>query len=271
MNLGSYLAEPELVGLDIEDPDRIRLHLKILARKRMIREVFEEFYHQCIRLDRKYLGKVEGKQVEVGAGISFFKTLYPDVLVTDIKPAHHLDMVLDAQSTPFGNETVRAVYGINCFHHFPAPAAFFNELLRILKPGGGAILIEPYHGPAASLLYRRLFSSESFEKADPHWDSMERGAMRGANQALSYIVFRRDQRLFEKQFPELEIVHSAPLRNYLRYFLSGGLNFRQLLPDVTIPLLKFMEISLIPLGRITALHHVIVLRRRNLMRHRESA
>jgi SAM-dependent methyltransferase len=155
------------------------------------------------------------------------------------------------------------IYGINCFHHFPVPETFFQELLRVVKPGGGTILIEPYYGPLASLLYKKLFASESFDKQDPHWGSTGRGIMRGANQALSYIVFRRDRAVFERQFPDLEIVHTAPLHNYLRYFLSGGLNFRQLLPDFAIPLLKLTEMVMIPVERLTALHHILVLRKRN--------
>jgi SAM-dependent methyltransferase len=263
VSLGSFLSEPELAGLDIEDPDRINRHLKILSRKRMIREVFEEFYHQCMRLDQKYFGSVSGKRIEVGAGISFFKKLCAEVMITDINPAPHLDRVLDAQATGLEDQSVRAIYGINCFHHFPAPEMFFKELLRIVKPGGGSILIEPYYGPLASLLYKKLFASESFDKEDPIWSSMGRGVMRGANQALSYIVFRRDRAAFERQFPDLEIIYAAPLRNYVRYFLSGGLNFRQLLPDFAIPLLKLTETAMIPLERITALHHILVLRKRN--------
>jgi hypothetical protein len=54
--------------------------------------------------------------------------------------------------------------------------------------------------------------------------------MEGANQALSYIVFERDRERFERLFPDLEIVEQSWIANYPRYLLSGGLNFRQLLP-----------------------------------------
>ena len=36
----------------------------------------------------------------------------------------------------------------------------------------------------------------------------------------------------------LEIVRQRPLNNYLRYLVSGGLNFRPLLPEAAIPLLR---------------------------------
>jgi len=55
--------------------------------------------------------------------------------------------------------------------------------------------------------------------------------MEGANQALSYIVFKRDVHLFLKKYPQLELVEQKVFSNYLRYLLSGGLNFRQILPS----------------------------------------
>ena len=86
--------------------------------------------------------------------------------------------------------------------------------------------------------------------------------MTGANQALSYIVFNRDKARFQKLFPQLEIIYHAPLTNQIRYLLSGGLNFRQLVPDVLNGPLKGLEMLLAPLARMLALHHVLVLRKR---------
>jgi hypothetical protein len=130
-----------------------------------------------------------------------------------------------------------------------------------VKPGGGIILIEPYHGLFASFLFKRLFRTEGFDKSMPGWNVPMDGPMNGANQALSYVVFDRDWALFAKRYPQLEIVHQAPLTNYVRYLVSGGLNFRQLAPNFLIPVLKLVEALLSPLRRHLALHHVIVVRR----------
>jgi hypothetical protein len=86
--------------------------------------------------------------------------------------------------------------------------------------------------------------------------------MNGANQALSYVVFVRDRKRFETEFPQLEIVSQEPLPNAVGYLLSGGLNFRQLVPDFMTPLVELLERALSPLRRLYALHQVIVLRRR---------
>src|SRR5215510_11618311 len=126
MHLASLLAEPELAGLDLESPERILRHASVLARKAVLRSVFEDFYRLYRTLDERCFGNLPGLRVELGAGVSFIKGNYSDVLVTDVKWAPHLDAVVDAQALPYGNESVRALYGLNCFHHLPDPEAFFG-------------------------------------------------------------------------------------------------------------------------------------------------
>jgi hypothetical protein len=72
----------------------------------------------------------------------------------------------------------------------------------------------------------------------------------------------RDVDIFNRKFPEFELILAKPLRNYLRYMGSGGLNFRQLFPDVAISGLKATEFLLSPFARWLALHYVIALRKR---------
>lgn len=264
MNLRSLITEPEVLRVDREDPRLIRVHGEILARKPMLRGVFEEFYQLCVALDRSYFGEAPGNRVELGAGVSLFKSLYPEVLVTDVKWADHLDAVVDAQEMPFRTGSIRALYGLSFFHHLSDPEAFFRETLRVLAPGGGCVLLEPFHGLVASQHYRFLHSFEGYDKTAPDWASRDRAglAMRDANQALSYIVFERDRERFSRLFPNLEIVYRRPLRSYLRYFFSGGLNYRSLLPSFFIGPLKLLEKALTPTLPVTALYQMIVLRKR---------
>src|SRR4029077_13502921 len=128
-------------------------------------------------------------------------------------------------------------------------------------PGGGAILLEPYHGPFATLLFRRLFKTEGFDKQFPSWETPALGPMNGANQALSYIIFERDKRKFESDYPQLRVVHQERCHNQLKYLLSGGLNFRQLLPNWIAPVVNSVQMVLAPLDRWTALHQMIVIRK----------
>jgi hypothetical protein len=106
-----------------------------------------------------------------------------------------------------------------------------------------------------------MFHTEGYDKAYPFWDVPTVGPMNGANQALSYIVFERDRAEFERCFPDLSIVHHEICGNYLGYLLSGGLNFRQLLPNWGTPLLPMMQALLSPFDRWLALHHIVVIRK----------
>lgn len=260
--LQRLLAAPGTAGLDLEGPERLVVHKRILAGKPMLGEVFREDHELVMDVDRRTFGSTPGLRVELGAGVAPVSMSFPEVLATDVVDGPGIDRVLDAQAMDLADSSVRALYGQNCFHHFPDPLRFLTEAERVLAPGGGVVLIEPYHGPAASLLYERLFASESFDKHMPGWQSDATGSMQGANQALSYIVFVRDRSVFERELPGLELIRSEPLDNWVRYLLSGGLNFRQLVPSRSAGLLKALERLLHPARRALALHQLIVLRRR---------
>lgn len=258
--LADLLRDPAMRDVDVDGNERLRIHADILARKRMLREVFTGFHHLFDRLDRQFLHG-QGKRIEIGAGVAPMRDTYPDVLATDVVPGAGLDRVLDAQAMDLEPDSVRTIIGQNCFHHLPQPELFFLELEKVLSPGGGAILLEPYYGALASLLYPRLFRSEGYDKNYPSWETPATGPMNGANQALSFIVFKRDRAQFEQRFPRLRIVHEQACDSFLMYLLSGGLNFRQLAPDWMSGPITLMQRGLTPALGILALHHVIVLRK----------
>jgi SAM-dependent methyltransferase len=257
-NLFDLLRDPLLDGMDIDGVNRLELHRKMLEKKRMLREVFTEFHHLFRKLDEQFFSG-EGIEVELGAGVSPIRDSYPEVLATDIVEAPHLNQVINAEAMDFEDQSVRTIYGQNCFHHFPHPDQFFSELDRVLVPGGGVILLEPYYGPLATFLFKRLFRTEGFDKNYSSWETPVEGPMNGANQALSYIVFIRDHKEYESKYPSLKIVHQELVGNYLKYLLSGGLNFRQLLPDSFSGFVSLLEKLLSPLNKWIALHHIIVI------------
>ena len=249
--------DPRLKNVDYDSDDLLKIHGTILEEKKAMNNVFSHFYNRCMDLDEKMFTGI-GKRIEIGAGVSFMKKIYPDVIVTDVKRADHLDGVLDAQNMNLDDVSVRAFYGINCFHHFPAPELFFDELNRVLAKGGGCILIDPYYGPLAGFLYAKLFKTETFDKSQREWSNTA-GVMVGANQALSYVVFVRDRVIYTSKFPNLKIIHMETLNNYLQYLISGGLNFKQMIPDFLFPVIRFVEFLLTPVSRLFALHHIIVI------------
>jgi SAM-dependent methyltransferase len=258
-----FFSDPLLKDMNVDSLNRFELHKNMLLKKRMLREVFMEFHYLFKKLDLRFLNGT-GLEVELGAGVSPMRDSYPNILATDVVASPNLDRVINAQEMDLDDKSVRVFYGQNCFHHFPDPERFFMELDRVLVPGGGVILLDPYYGPFASFLYKRLFRTEGFDKKYPSWKTPLAGPMNGANQALSYIVFVRDRKSFELKYPSLKIVHEQRVGNYLKYVLSGGLNFRQLLPDSMIGFINILEKILWPLNKIFSLHHVIVIRKNGI-------
>ena len=49
-------------------------------------------------------------------------------------------VVGDAEDLPFDDESFDAVICANSFHHYPNPQAFFDEVGRVLRPGGKLVL-----------------------------------------------------------------------------------------------------------------------------------
>ena len=49
-------------------------------------------------------------------------------------------VVGDCEAMPFADESFDIVINSQSFHHYPDPQAFFNEVSRVLKPGGMLVL-----------------------------------------------------------------------------------------------------------------------------------
>ncbi|HET6879653.1 MAG TPA: class I SAM-dependent methyltransferase [Pirellulales bacterium] len=260
--LRETLKEPATRTLDVNTSDMTVVHRHVLLNKRMLRRMFEGFYAECRRLDGRLFNGCDGPRLEIGSGSSIIKEFWPDVVTSDIKPLPFVDRVVDAQAMPFADGSLRAIYGINVFHHLPRPRLFFREAIRVLQPGGGVVFIEPYHGVFARWLFPRLHDSEIFDLTADSWENnLQSGPCSGANQALSGIIFDRDRERFLREFPELELVLDRP-HTHLSYLLSGGVNFRQLVPGWAGGLAPLLESVLSPLNRWIALQHTIVLRKR---------
>lgn len=255
--------DKRLSGIDIDSRERISVHKQILKSKKMIQEVFHEFHDIFDSIDKKYFSG-SGSRLEIGAGSSPIKDSYPDVLATDIVAGEGIDLVIDASNMDITDSSLRSVFAQNVFHHLPDPSKFFAELDRVLTPGGGAVFIEPYYGTLASAVFKRISKYEHFNMSQEFWVSNASSPMSGANQALSYVVFIRDRKKFEKDHPSLEILVVAPINNYLRYLLSGGVNFIQLVPNFLIPVLKGIEKILSPMNKVLALHYLVVIRKKYL-------
>ncbi|HEX5213178.1 MAG TPA: methyltransferase domain-containing protein [Pseudolabrys sp.] len=258
-----WLYEPSVRGLDVDDEKFLEVHAAILREKTLLRSAFETFYRDMGTLCDRFLAS-PGTEIELGTGAGFFKSMRPGLVTSDIRKGLNIDLVLDAQNMALPEASVRCIYAINVFHHLPDPDLFFAELCRVVRPGGGCILIEPHGGLGSALLHRYLHSDEIFDAAAPNWKTANiRGPLSGANQALAHIVFERDLNQFNARYGDrIEITYRGYCLNALRYLCSGGLNFRQLLPSASEPVLVGLESMGRSLARYWSLHQIIVMRRR---------
>jgi len=258
-----WLYEPKVNGINVDDSTLLKIHKEILREKPLLKSAFETFYKDMMKYCDKLLIS-SGSEIELGSGAGFFKDLRPELTTSDIREGENIDLVLDAQIMSLPNDSVRCMYAINVFHHLPNPEMFFSELCRVLASGGGCILIEPHIGFSSALLHRHLHSDESYLPDAQNWQTTGiAGPLSGANQALAYIIFKRDIDRFNKQYgARLEIAYQGYTLNALRYLFSGGLNFRQLLPSFFEPVLRALEYVGKPFAPYWSLHQIIVIRKR---------
>lgn len=247
----------------LDGEERFVLHKKILENKKMLKSCYSEFYEKILFYEKKFKTKKNDQiRIELGSGIGFIKKIDKNIITSDVVYNKFTDKIIDANKLPYEKESIDSIFGIFCFHHFKKPLVFFKEIEKKLKIGGLCILIEPYYGPLASLVFKNAHSSEYFDKSEAYgFETKNKSSIDKANQALSYIYFIREKKKFEEMFPNLEIVHTSLLNNYLRFFFSGGLNFKKLLPDFLLFFIRCIEFILYPFIRLLCINYIIVIRK----------
>lgn len=197
-----------------------------IQRKDALKKLYDECYDKYLKIREQ--SPESGISLEIGSGSGFLKEVAPEVITADIVPYQNLDMVLDAAKLPYQDSSISSLFLLNTLHHLPDVKSFFDEVVRCLVPGGRLLIIDQYHGWLSSLIYRYIHH-EPYSPDATEWSFETSGPVSGANGALCWILFFRDRSLFEKTFPELDIVSMNP-NTPLRYWLAGGLKWWTLIP-----------------------------------------
>lgn len=184
--------------------------------------------------------------MELGAGGGFLKKLAPQVISTDIIDLPDNDRTFSALDMPLPDASADGLFMIDTLHHLPDVAQFMAEVQRVLKTGGQLRMIEPANSAWGRFIYKH-FHHEPFEPTGD-WTIPASGPLSGANGALPWIVFERDQQRLQNEYPQLRI-ERLQYRNPLLYLVSGGVSFRQLLPDCCYGLVHFFDQQLPKISR----------------------
>lgn len=257
MNIVEWFKLPEARCIkDLDDPATTLLHAEIIQKKPFLRKLYIDFYKQLEKVVSDPQGKV---LVELGSGAGFIKEVISNAITSDILELPNVDKVFSALKMPFEKASVDAFFMFDVLHHITDPGAFFREALRCLKIGGRIVMIEPANTLWSRFIYKN-FHHELFD-TQAKWEFgslQETGPLSDGNGALPWIIFSRDRRIFENEFPSLRIVR---MRNHtpLRYLLSGGLTLRQLVPSFTYPVIKAIEYTLSPVNNLLGMFQTIEL------------
>jgi SAM-dependent methyltransferase len=167
-----------------------------------------------------------------------------------------VDKIFSAADMPFENKSVDAFFMFDVLHHIADSRAFFTEALRCLKPGGRIVMIEPANTLWGRFIYKNFHHEEFNTKRG--WGLEKTGPLSQGNGAIPWIIFSRDRKIFEREFPNLQIV-SITRHTPIRYLLSGGLSLRQLVPSFAYPIVKVIEWALSPLNNLLGMFQTIEL------------
>jgi SAM-dependent methyltransferase len=229
------LSHPLARNLDIDSPAATIVRYQIIQDKPFLKKIYREWYISLLST----LPNLDEPILELGSGAGFLKSLLPDTITSDVFHLPHIDAVIDGQSLPIGNASLRAILMTNVLHHLPQPKAFLSEAARCIRTDGIVAMIEPWVSYWSSFVFKFLHH-EPFLPEAREWTVPQSGPLSGANGAMPWIIFGRDRTKFEIEFPEWQVEEICPIMPF-RYLVSGGVSLRGLMPGWTFGAWRWIE------------------------------
>jgi SAM-dependent methyltransferase len=231
--LRAALAHPLTKGMDVDDPRTTFLRREIIEKKHFLNRIYCEWYARLassLPSDSRFL--------ELGSAAGFLKKFVPNLITSEVFATPGVDKIVDARNLPFENNELDGIVMTDVLHHITDVVRFFREATRCIRVGGQVLMIEPWNTSWSSWVYQRLHS-EPFEP-EGGWAIPEAGPLSGANGALPWILFDRDRKRFESEFPEWRI-EAIELLMPFSYLLSGGVSLRSLVPGWIYRPIRWVE------------------------------
>lgn len=250
----ALLQHPLTRGLPLDDPRTTALRRRIVREKGFLFEVYREWGAAIAAA----LPAGPGVVVELGSGGGILPDFIPGVLTSDLFVLPELDVVATGEALPFAEASVAAVVMQNVLHHVRDVRAMLRDTARVTRGGGRLVMIEPWNTPWSRFVCRYLHH-EPFEPAARDWALPPGGGqLSAANGALPWILFARDRKRFDAEFPEWRVRSVVPFMP-LAYLLAGGVSSRLGLPRRAYAIVRRLE-AMVPVS-LAAMFALIVLER----------
>ena len=177
---------------NLDDPSVTISRKEIVRKKGFIHKIYEDWYN-LIKIHLPLNSKIV---LELGSGAGFIEETIPRTITSDIMYLPFIDVVLDGLNLPFSTASIDCLVMIDVFHHISNAELFFYNAIKTVRSGGRIIMIEPWITRWSHWIFSKLHH-EAVDISADGWDFDTSGPLSGANQALPWIVFWRDRKIFE--------------------------------------------------------------------------
>jgi SAM-dependent methyltransferase len=228
----SELGSPELSAVLRERTlARFEEHRRTWQSSPAVRACYGDWYR---RVREAMPPRDLGPWIEIGSGPGFAHEFIPELELTDVVQAPWHARQMSAEALALGDSSVGALVLFDVLHHVAAPATFFSEAARVLRPGGRIVLCEPYMSPLSRFIYHRFHPEPVDMSVDPLVAAVQDIEAAkdpfASNQAIPTLIFCRDQgHTFSRMFPQLAVVRVERMAG-LAYPASGGFSHAPFLP-----------------------------------------
>ena len=241
---------------NLDNPQTTIDRIDTFNKNRYLKRVYSRFY---AILKSNTVNLPKGKKIEIGSGAGFIKNIIPDCITSDIMRLPNCDLAFSAEKIPFKSSSLSAIYLLNTFHHIKNPKAALSEFVRCLKTGGKVIMVEPFNSIWGAFIYKNFHYEGFDEKAG--WKIKGYGDLSSANNALPWIIFVRDRKIFFKHYPKFKILKVEPHTPF-QYLVSGGFSRNSILPINTYGFISYFEKKLSFLNKYLGMFVTIVLQKK---------
>ena len=191
---------------------------------------------------------VEGKSlvVDLGSGLGLSREFIknPNLLLTDINDYPWIDKQVDALAPPFEDGSVDVFICSHIIHHLASPIVFFENITRMLKPGG-CLLVQELESSFMLKVLLRLMKNEGWNDNVDVFNRNEKCTEYdkdpwSANCAIPHLLFSSPER-FARKVKGLEMIRNELSESFI-FPISGGVLAKVPVPTLPLVVLRAVDV-----------------------------